>query len=370
MRTKYFLLICLLGIRLIAEAQNPSLSVSLLFPNVAQISWPADSSEWRLTTTTNLTLPVTWDPVPDTPTLQDARFVVNYSIGSQPHWFRLQRPAGGCLFHATPPVIQVGGFSVLSWCATAGTSYQLLPTPGPVAGTNYVVSPASTTTYTLVASNASGVTTTFTTVTVVSSQPCDFANATSWDCTLSYSYELTPSSADYRFVIRHEGHLSIHLNPFVIAPPLLVEFNGDATGNVQLNDRMEDLGFSPPAVYTVIGSGAPAPGSSRLTLDIDCPNRTYTFSIAPAVQAVWTSPSASQSLVLGSYMNINHQSLPATFGELSGSAFVPVRGPLWVGEGNYYRCIDSLGDSMFATETVNDDTAGSATVTWSFTPRP
>jgi len=248
-----------------AGAQSPSLSISLLTPGITQLSWPINFTGWRLTSTTNLAPPVTWGSLLDTPVLQVDRFVVQYSISDRARWFRLEQGRVGCAFQATPSVIQPGGSSTLSWCSVAGTSYQLLPGPGSVTGSNYVVSPSSTTTYFLTASNVDGVTSSFATVTVSSGGVCDFAGVTSWDCTLNFSYELTPSSADYSFVIRHEGHLSIHLTPFVINPPFSVQFQGYASGNVQLNDRMEDLSFMPPEVYTVIGSGAPhrAPPCSR-----------------------------------------------------------------------------------------------------------
>jgi len=49
---------------------------------------------------------------------------------------------------------------------------------------------------------------------------------------------------------------------------------------------------------------------------------------------------------------------------------VPARGPLWTGGGDTFAAGPPLGDMMFITEVVNDNTAGSASVNWSFTPSP
>ena len=112
------------------------------------------------------------------------------------------------MFQATPPVINSGGSSTLTWCPVAGEIYRLSPGPGIVTGGTASVSPTVTTVYTLTASNALGIVTNFTTVIV---NPCGFASVSNWDATLTFSYTLAPSAPGFSF--RHQppgtGHVSI-----------------------------------------------------------------------------------------------------------------------------------------------------------------
>ena len=69
-------------------------------------------------------------------------------------------------FTAAPAAIASGGSSTLAWSATQATRYFVNPGPGPVRGTSAAVSPAATTTYTLVAEGPYGSATATVTVTV------------------------------------------------------------------------------------------------------------------------------------------------------------------------------------------------------------
>jgi hypothetical protein len=273
------------------------------------------------------------------------------------------------VFHASPPAILPGGSSTLSWCVDAGTVYQLTPGPVTFTGpTNYVVSPSVTTTYSLIASNSAGVTVSFATVTVVTGGPCNYDNVTSWDCTLSFSYELTPSSADLSFMIRQEGHLTIHLTPDFVSP-LLSEFSGPLMGNLQLNDLEESLGI-PLDGLTLIGSGAPSAGNT-LALRIDCSDNAYSFATEPSVPAVLAyldgSGSSSYDSPLG-LISVDNRPLPVTPGELSGSEFLPAHSFATAGENIYIVGGDVLAGNMVSTGTRDEDNIGSASITWSFTP--
>jgi len=59
-------------------------------------------------------------------------------------------------FRANPSQVQPGQASVLSWQVSGATSLTLSPGPGAVTGSGYTVNPATTTDYTLTASNAAG----------------------------------------------------------------------------------------------------------------------------------------------------------------------------------------------------------------------
>lgn len=70
-------------------------------------------------------------------------------------------------FTATPASLRAGQSATLSWSVSGATTLSLAPAPGAVTGTGMTVSPASTTAYTLTATNAGGSVQASTTVTVV-----------------------------------------------------------------------------------------------------------------------------------------------------------------------------------------------------------
>lgn len=69
-------------------------------------------------------------------------------------------------FTANPATISPGQSSTLSWVVSGANSLEILPGIGPVTGSSIVVSPATTTQYTLVATNGAGSATAQTAVTV------------------------------------------------------------------------------------------------------------------------------------------------------------------------------------------------------------
>jgi hypothetical protein len=69
-------------------------------------------------------------------------------------------------FTATPSTVAAGGGATLGWSTTGATRWFVTPAPGPVRGASTTVSPAATTTYTLLAEGLYGSATATVTVTV------------------------------------------------------------------------------------------------------------------------------------------------------------------------------------------------------------
>ena len=365
-----YVLFCLLAMARMAEAQSPALSISILPPATAWLSWPSNFTDWQLTSATNLSSPANWQPVTQTPIPLGNALVVLFPVNDKSRLFRLEH-GGSCVFHATPPVIASGGTSTLSWCPVTGTTYRLSPGPGIVTGSSFIVSPAVTTVYTLTASNASGVIPSIATVTVSS---CGFANVTNWNGTLNFSYALTPPSPDYTFNVNHQAQLSFHLTRSIVSATS-AEFTGYPTGNASMNDRVDDL--INITTLTTIGSGPPLPdvnlpATSQLILDIDCTSGTYSFTIILQISATVTASGAgpvTEASTVGTVI-VSQRALPGVLGTLSSSESLPARGPLWFGGGDFYNPGDLIADSMFITGVVTDTNAGNASVTWSFAPAP
>ena len=244
----------------------------------------------------------------------------------------------------------------LSWCPVAGTTFQIFPGIGTVTGSNIVVSPTSTTVFTLVASSATGVTSSSATVTVAAA--CQFDNATAWNCTFSFSYTAYPSSSSYVFSINQQANLTFHLSLDSLNNNIAV-FKGNMGGNAQINDSEIMTGT------IVTGSGTPL-SSQPFNLTINCAVGTYTFDAQPVISASWNG--TPMDTRVGS-VYVNDRSLPLTYGPISSSESLPARGPFWNGTGDWYFP-GGLGPTMFSSGLVTDYTAGNASVSWSFTPSP
>ena len=83
----------------------------------------------------------------------------------------VQKPPVIVTFGATPASISAGVSSILSWNVTGAASLSISPTVGAVNGSSVSVTPLSTTTYTLLATNAGGSVQSTTTITVVVPTP-------------------------------------------------------------------------------------------------------------------------------------------------------------------------------------------------------
>jgi hypothetical protein len=354
-----------------AAAQSPPpLMISLPSASVTRLAWPLSAADWNLTTSTSLA--GSWAPVASVPQNEGSELAVLLPVADTRRFYRLEKR---CIFMATPPAIQPGGTSLLTWCPLPGFSYQLYPGPGPVNGSSFSVSPAQTTTYTLLAIDGKNITPAYATVTVGNGgNTCPFANVSTWTGTLEFSYGRSPSSADWSFNISQEAHLGFQLTRRMVTP-LSAEFSGYVTGNARINDRAEETG-QPPQIRTLVGNGAPVTSAkddrvSLFTLFIDCTSNTYTFVVAPVIDAAGTGPDGT--VVNGPWgvgkVDIRQRPLPAMVGTLSSSEFLPARGPTWTGTTDHYHP-GGFGDVMFVTGTVNDESAGSASANWSLTPVP
>lgn len=372
------MLLGLLAAAATVEAQSaPVLSISLLTPAIAEVSWPSNFTDWQLTSSTNLASPGSWPMVSIPPFPLGNQLLVFYARDSQVRFFRLQQGGGNtgggggdCTFAATPAVIAPGGSSTLSWALVTNTTYALTPGPGMVTGSNYVVSPSATTVYTLVSSNVAGLNSCLATVSVVSAA-CDFVSAKGWDCTLNFSYPFTASSATYLFNIHQQGSLTFHLTPSSVTAHYAT-FTGTVGGNAQINDLEDALTIAPPDnLTTLTGSGTPD-ASSPLELEIDCNSGTYTFYVSPVISATLAHGNGSQTALhwVGT-VEVMNRALPASFGPLAstGTESLATHSQLWSGNSDAYLTAE-LGSVMIYSGTATDTTAGSASVSWTFTPSP
>src|SRR5690348_4847501 len=174
----------------VVEAQSPSLSYSIASSGDLVISWLSSftTASWQLASTANLASH-NWQPVPVIPFATNSSLVVSLPLSQSIAYFRLQQAgAGGCLFLATPPAINAGGSSTLSWCPVSGYTYYITPGPGNALNGSQVVSPINSTVYSLIASNAQG--NVFTNNTTVIVGPCGWLQVTNLIADLDIDYEL------------------------------------------------------------------------------------------------------------------------------------------------------------------------------------
>ncbi len=372
MKSFYFSF-CALVTACTTQATSPTLSTSLIPPSTLQFSWPSNFAGWQLTSTTNL--PSTnWQPLGLTPVISSNKLTVLSSFTNSRSFFRLEQPVGGCVFQATPSVINSGSSSSLTWCPVAGFTYRLSPGPGVVAGSSLLVSPTVTTAYTLTASNASGIVTNFTPVIV---NPCGFSNVTNWLATVTFSYNKNASASGFNFTIRRFASATLHLTRSTSSGGNTIYFFDGPTGqNVSINDEEVDTSGGDPVISTTVGDGIPSPIISTFTLDIDCNSGTYNFAAIVAVDSIDTSTSdgisssSPRTAIAGQFV-VFPRPLPTSVGTLSGFiGAMPVAGPFSAPTSNYFTPNDSIPNDMWINGVVTDATAGTAIVDWSITPVP
>lgn len=354
----------------VGAQSTPAIQIAPITSAYMQLSWPTNFAGWQLQSTTNLN---SWQPASATPINLGNIVMAIVSATNRSIFFRLQSTngsggGGGCTFQATPPTILQGQSSTLSWCPLAGTTYVLVPGPGALTGSNFVVSPTATTIYTLIASGPAGVTSNYTTV-EVSSHTCDFGSVRNWYCTLDFSYIHSASSSSYIYDVNQQGNLNFHLTPSTVTIDTAI-FTGDLGGTAQINDRQNDLGVQPPNnITTVTGSDVPDPGS-HLELDIDCNAGTYTIIVTPAINANWTQNGTVNLLTMVGNVNIIDHPLPTAFGTISGSGSIPAHGPLYSGSVTDFYRTGGLGQNMFTTGTESESNGGTVDVSWTLMPTP
>jgi hypothetical protein len=365
-----YLSLSVLAMACTAEATSPALSLSLVPPATLRFSWSSNFVNWQLMSTPDL-LPADWQAVTQAAVPSNNTFVVLFPFADKSGFFRLQQTnsSGGCVVQATPPVINSGGSSTLTWCPVAGEIYRLSPGLGVVTGGSASVSPTVTTVYTLTASNSMGITTNFTSVIV---NPCGFASVSNWDATLTFSYTLAPSAPGYGFSINRRAQATFRLTPF---GPGVFAFNGSASGIASINDREDDSSSGPLITSTTVGLGPPHPMLSTFVLGINCTSNAFNFSAIVAVDAIDTetyiggSSSSPRTAIAGQVAILSHP-LPFASSTISGSAVLPVVGPFTIPATDYFIPNDIIANDMWINGVITDPTAGTASVSWSFTPAP
>lgn len=353
-----------------AEAASPTLSISRVPPAAVQFSWPSNFTDWQLTSTTNLAS-ANWQAVTQVPVASGNALVVLFPFTNLSGYFRLKQTGGGCVFQATPPVINSGGSSTLSWCPVGGVTYRVSPGPGIVASGSLIVSPTVTTVYTLTASNAVGVVTNFATVVV---GPCGFASVTNWVGTLNFTYALAPSSSGLSFNVNQQAQLTFNLTRSggTDDSPL---FTGTLGGTGSMNDREDDSSFGSLLTTIDAGTSPPVPAISTVVFAINCASNSYLFSVIAGIDIISTSisdgisSSSPTSTIVGQIV-VLPRALPVGTNTISGSALLPAIGPFTIPNYDYFAPNSFIANDMWLNGVITDATAGNASVSWSFTPAP
>jgi hypothetical protein len=138
-------------------------------------------------------------------------------------------------------------------------------------------------------------------------------------------------------------------------------------GSASINDREEDR--TGPQIFTTteIGSGPPLALVSYLSLHVTCSTYDFTynglittketdqFGVSTAPDGVGTGATVARPLTEAA-------------DTISDSDQVPAQYP--PGSGDYFTPASDLAERMFNSGIVTGTTAGTASVSWSFTPSP
>lgn len=323
---------------------------------------------------TNISL-TNWQAVTQAPVFSGNALVVSFPFSNASGYFRLQQTnsagSGGCLFQATPPQINSGASSLLTWCPQAGTSYRISPGPGAVTGSSLAVSPTNTTVYSLISSNAQGMLTNNAAVIV---GPCGWLQVSNWDVTLGFTYSEARSTPSYNFQIDHEGDITFHLVRDPTSTDTDAYYFGFATDGALdrafMDDREDDK--TGPSVFTTTETStrfiAPDHTVSTFSLHLTC--TTYSFSYNVLMITTETSQFGTDTSLDGLATGAvyarplsNSTNVITLFG-----VFVPAEYP--PANLDYFTPSSSLGEAMFNTGTTTSSTAGDAVLDWTLKPEP
>jgi len=370
--------LCVLTATSLVEAQSPSLSVSFASEDILQFSWPGNFTTWQLVSTTNVTLGI-WQPVPLAPFQSSNVLTVFWPITDVKRYFRLQQIGpGSCVFHGTPPLINSGGSSTLTWCPLAGYSYRITPGPGNVPGGSLVVSPASTTVYSLIASNnALGVLMTNDFAVIV--DPCGWLHVTNMVLHLDLIYVFSTSTASYNFKILHSVFTTFHLQRLESSTDTDAYFfgftsedpdpdSGSVIDSAHIQDREDDK--TGPGVFTTteLGRGRTDHTGSTLMLHLTC--NTYDFSYNVFLNTTEISPFGTDSSIDGVAAGAiaTRPFILTEYNDILASGSIPAEYP--PSTADFFSPSSSLGKAMFNTGTASAPNAGKTIVTWLFHPAP
>ena len=192
-------------------------------------------------------------------------------------------------FSATPPVIVAGGASVLGWDVRGADSVRIEPIPGTLQGTALVVSPASETTYVLVATRA-GVEARSTVVLPVSSpagppaDPPDLRVRGLSGGGVVLSWRLAGLASGY--VVERKAGFEADYSPLaVLGGARVVFFDRSATANQLYGYRVRATsvaGSSPGAVAAAVSPPPPPEGPSLAVTPA-------AVTVAPGADVIFTS---------------------------------------------------------------------------------
>lgn len=374
---------CVLTTTYLVQAQTPPLSISFDSNSaVVQLSWPSNftAANWQLVSATNPASPF-WQPLLLTPFPSNNTLLVSVPAQDPGRYFRLQKTgAGSCLFQATPPVINFGASSTLTWCRVAGFTYFISPAPGGgsgvVLGSSLVVSPTNSTVYSLIASNAQGLLLTNNAAVIVN--PCGWLQISNLDVTFTIDYELAPTTASYNFSIKHRVSTTFHLHR-QSATDTDAYFFGTTTSDPVLGTKLdwtwmddrEDDKTALPMVFTTTEKGGPGAPSrhdvSTLILHLTCSTYDFSYNVLMDVteKSDFGTFAQSDGIATGAIVT---RALPTDENRINDWAAVPGEYP--PNAGDYFTPSSDLGKAMFTTGAVPGPTAGEADVSWDFFPAP
>jgi len=332
--------------------------------------------------TTNLD-PAVWQPVPLAPFPSNDAIIVRMPVTELRRFFRLQPISlglGVCVFQATPPVINSGGSSTLTWCPQAGYSYWISPAPGGgagiVTGNSLNVSPTNTTVYTLTASNALGAVTADTATVICN--PCGWLQLTNIDADITFDYSFSRSTLAYDFSVFQFGSFTFHLQRFPGSTDTDAYFFGTTTADPLFGVPLDE-GFikdrevdktGPQAFTTTEVTGGLAPSLhdvSSLTLHVTCTTVDFSFNVLANVTEATAFGTFAQSDGVGTGQ-VTTRPIEVIYQSIRGYADISAAYP--PNSGDYFVPSSDVGKALFSTGTVTAPNAGTALITWSFFPPP
>lgn len=231
---------------------------------------------------------------------------------------------------------------------------------------------------TSITASANGVTSDAASLTVTSdvSAACDGIDTVqAWSGSLTFTYSHTASNTNEEVVANEQASISATLQ-LTSRTQGGVAWHGVATGTASLDDKQTDLVANPPSTGSLSGSGAPLAsygGEDRsvVSLNVDLTTCQYNVTFSPTINATETDPDGSTLSTIAAVGSVRSgvYSTSGYRGGLTVNSAMPAHSVIWGSQnaGEAYFPL-GLGQDMFVLGVEQDGNAGTADVTWTFTP--
>jgi hypothetical protein len=186
-------------------------------------------------------------------------------------------------------------------------------------------------------------------------------DAIAWNGHVEFSYQHTGTASGNEIKADESAKASGHLSLYNQDETYMSFLTNTLTGTATVHDS-QVYGSSPPSTFD--GTGPPEP-NSEMALEFDLQRCTAVFRLQVFVQATQQPGGATFGVGVGTAIGRGYD-LRDLADSLDGSDVFPAHSLAWSFDLSFFEP-GAIGSNIFL-DPANEDNAGSAGVSWTFTP--